>query len=66
MGCDGGVGMFGEQDISFDCHTRPADILVPNWFCSRSAALDLTVISPLNSNVIAKAGFTRGSAGASA
>ena len=39
---------------------RPADILVPNWYCGRPAAFDLTVISPLNTNVIAEAGFTGG------
>ena len=46
--------------------TRLADILVHNLNCSRPAALDLTVISPLNSNVIAEARFTGESAAASA
>ena len=42
---------------------RPADILVPKWFCSRPADLDITVISLLNSNIIVKAGFTGVSGG---
>ena len=53
--CEAGSGLSHDNR-----HTRPADILVPNWFCSRPAALDLIVISPLNSNVIAEAGFTGG------
>ena len=59
--CEAGSGLSNDNR-----RTRPADILVPNWYCSRPAALDLTVISPLNSNVIAEAGFTGGSAAASA
>ena len=31
--------------------THPADVLVPNWSLSRSAAFDLKVINPLNSNL---------------
>ena len=58
--CEAGSGLSHDNR-----RTRPADILVPNWFYS-TAALDLTVISPLNSNVIAEAGFTGGSAAASA
>ena len=53
--CEAGSGLSHDNR-----RTRPADILVPNWFCSRPAALDLTVISPLNSSVIAEAGFTGG------
>ena len=59
--CEAGRGLSHDN-----YRTRPADILVPNWFCSRPAAIDLTVISPLNSNVIAEVGFTGGSAAASA
>ena len=29
-------------------HSRPADILVPNWMIGKPAAFDLTVVSPLN------------------
>ena len=27
--------------------TRPGDVLLPNWICLQSAALDSTVVSPL-------------------
>eukprot|EP00731_Ephydatia_muelleri_P010847 Em0005g1433a len=37
-------------------HTRPADILVPNWSWGKLAAFDLSVTSPLNSNVLLEAG----------
>jgi len=43
-------------------NTRPADILVSNWVCSKPAALDLSVTSPLNSSLIQEAGLTAGSA----
>ena len=33
-------------------HTRPADVLLPNWICSTPAALDFTVVSPLGSSHI--------------
>ena len=38
-------------------HTRPADILVPNWSLGKPAAFDLSVTSPLNSNVLLEAGL---------
>ena len=38
-------------------HTRPADILVPNWSLGKPAAFDLSVTSPLNSNVLFEAGL---------
>ena len=54
---------FRQADISVKCEagsglshdnrrTRPADILVSNWFCSSPAALDLTVISPLKTQML--------------
>ena len=43
-------------------HSRPADILVPNWMIGKPAAFDLTVVSPLNSNTLNEAGATGGSA----
>ena len=43
-------------------HTRPADILVPNWSLGKPAALDLSVMSPLNSNVLLEAGLAAGQA----
>ena len=33
-------------------HTCPADILVPNWSLGKPAAFDLSVMSPLNSNIL--------------
>ncbi|KAL5463785.1 hypothetical protein EMCRGX_G032719 [Ephydatia muelleri] len=47
------------SDIS---HSRPADILVPNWLSGKPAAFDLTVVSPLNSKTLNEAGATGGSA----
>ena len=41
-------------------HTRPAVILLPNWVCSRPAALDFTMVSPLGSIHIVEAGTTAG------
>ena len=42
-------------------HTRPADVL-PNWVCSKPAALDFTVVLPLGPTHIVEAGTTAGSA----
>ena len=36
--------------------SRPADILIPNWSLSRSAAFDIKVIHPLNNSLISDAG----------
>ncbi|KAL5475887.1 hypothetical protein EMCRGX_G025764 [Ephydatia muelleri] len=43
-------------------HTRPANILVPNWSLGKLAAFDLSVMSPLNSNVLLEAGLAAGQA----
>ena len=43
-------------------HSRPADILVPNWSVGKPAAFDLSVTSPLNLNVLLEAGLTAGAA----
>ena len=42
--------------------TRPADVLIPNWSLGKPAALDLTVASPLNAEVLPEASVTAGSA----
>eukprot|EP00731_Ephydatia_muelleri_P011911 Em0006g805a len=47
-------------------NTRPADILISNWFCGKPAAFDLTVVSPLNPTFISEAGRTAGSAAVAA
>ena len=36
--------------------SRPADILVPLWKCGKSAAFDLTVVSPLIQENLSRAG----------
>ena len=41
-------------------HSCPADILVPNWSVGKPAAFDLSVTSPLNLNILLKAGVTAG------
>ena len=43
-------------------HSRPADILVPNWSVGKPAAFDLSVTSPLNLNILLEAGLTAGAA----
>ena len=43
-------------------HTRPADVLVPNWVLGKSAAFDLSVTSTLNAHVFQEASVTAGSA----
>ena len=35
--------------------TRPADILIPNWVMGRTAALDVSVTSPLNPQILLEA-----------
>ena len=39
-------------------HNRPADALLPNWACSKPAALDFSVVSLLGSTHIVEAGTT--------
>ncbi|KAL5476267.1 hypothetical protein EMCRGX_G026190 [Ephydatia muelleri] len=38
--------------------THPADILIPNWVMGRTAALDVSVTSPLNPQTLLEAGVT--------
>ena len=42
-------------------HTRPADVLVPDWMLGKSAAFDITVTSPLNPSTFTEASVTAGS-----
>ena len=53
------VGSSLSQDHS---NSRPADILVFDWDQGKPAALDLTVVSPLNANILKEAGMTAGAA----
>ena len=43
-------------------HTRPADILVPNWVLGKPAAYDLPVTSTLNAQIFQEVCVTAGSA----
>ena len=43
-------------------HSRPADILVFDWDHGKPAALNLTVVSPFNANILNEAGMTAGAA----
>ena len=43
-------------------HSRPADLLVPNWVLGKPAASDLSVTSPLNLTIILEASVTTGTA----
>ena len=38
--------------------TRPADILLPNWFLGRTTALDVSITSPLNPVILLEAGVS--------
>ena len=42
--------------------SRPADVLLPNWSNGRPAALDVHVISPLQSLILSEAAFSQGHA----
>ena len=41
---------------------RPADVLVPNWAGGRDAAMDLTVVTPIQAQTMPQAAFTPGHA----
>ena len=45
----------GTRDHSKTC---PADILLPNWFLGRNAALDVSITSPLNPSILLEAGVS--------
>ncbi len=45
-----------------DSASRPADVLLPNWTNGRPAALDVHVISPLQSLTMSEAAWTQGHA----
>ena len=38
--------------------TRPTDILLPNWFLGRAAALDVSMTSPLNPVILLEVGVS--------
>ena len=41
---------------------KPADVLIPNWSVGRDAALDITVVNPLQSALVDRAVTTPGHA----
>ena len=41
---------------------RPADVMIPHWTGGRDTALDVTVINPLQSSLVAQAATTPGHA----
>ena len=43
-------------------HSRPADILLPNWALGKPAAVDISVTSPLNPKIVSVAGLSAGAA----
>ena len=43
-------------------HSRPADILLPNWALGKPAAFDISVTSPLNPKIISVVGLSAGAA----
>ena len=43
-------------------HSRPADVLFSNWALGKKAACDISVTSPLNSNIMSEVGVTAGAA----
>ncbi|KAL5500379.1 hypothetical protein EMCRGX_G011931 [Ephydatia muelleri] len=43
-------------------HSRPADILLPNWALGKPAAFDIPVTSPLNPKIVSVAGLSAGAA----
>ena len=54
-----GVKVEVSNNLSRDhSKTRPADILLPNWFLGRTAALDVSITSPLNPVNLLEAGVS--------
>ena len=43
-------------------HSRPADILLPNWALGKPASFDISVTSPLNPKIVSVAGLSAGAA----
>ena len=48
------------NNLTNHSHTRPADLLVPNWVLGKAAAFDLSVTSPLNPTSLLEASVTTG------
>ena len=48
------------NNLTNHSHTRPVDLLVPNWVLGKPAAFDLSVTSLLNPTTILEASVTTG------
>ena len=55
-----GVQVEMGNNLTNHSHTRPADLLVPNWVLGKAAAFDLSVTSPLNPTTLLEASVTTG------
>ena len=55
-----GVQVEMGNNLTNHSHTRPADLLVPNWVLGKPAAFDLSVTSPLNPTTLSEASVTTG------
>ena len=55
-----GVQVEMGNNLTNHSHTRPADLLVPNWVLGKPAAFDLSVTSPLNPTTLLEASVTTG------
>ena len=55
-----GVQVEMGNNLTNHSHTRPADLLVPNWVLGKPEAFDLSVTSPLNPTTLLEAGVTAG------
>ena len=58
-----GIQVEAGDDHTVDhSHTCPADLLFINWTTGKTAALDISVTSPLNTHTLMEAGVSAGSA----
>ena len=48
------------NNLTNHSHTRPADLMVPNWVLGKPAAFDLSVTSSLNSTTLLEANVRTG------
>ena len=51
-----------ERDLLPGTTARPGDVFIPHWTAGRGTALDITVINPLQSSLVAQAAITPGHA----
>ena len=51
-----------ERDLLPDTQARPGDVLIPHWTGGRDTALDMTVINPLQTQLVGQAATRAGAA----